>query len=57
MTGTAVTAGRDETSLYDLPFGDIAPGPRGVVLAALLRTDAPLKGLQVHGLLDHRVIL
>jgi predicted nucleotidyltransferase len=34
------------------PFGGIIPGARGAVLAALLRTGAPLTGRQVHGLLS-----
>ena len=33
------------------PFGGIVPGARGAVLAALMRTGAPLTGRQVHGLL------
>ena len=36
------------------PFGGVVPGPRGAVLATLMRTDAPLTGRQVHGLLDDR---
>lgn len=32
-------------------FGGVIPGARGAVLAALLRTGAPLTGRQVHGLL------
>jgi predicted nucleotidyltransferase len=34
------------------PFGGVIPGPRGAVLAVLLRTDAPLTGRQVHGLVS-----
>jgi len=34
------------------PFGGIIPGARGAVLAALMRTGAPLTGRQVHGLLS-----
>ena len=32
------------------PFGGLLPGARGAVLAALLRTGAPMTGRQVHGL-------
>ncbi|MCW5951702.1 MAG: nucleotidyltransferase domain-containing protein [Propionibacteriaceae bacterium] len=32
------------------PFGGLFPGARGAVLAALLRTGAPLTGRQVHAL-------
>lgn len=32
------------------PFGGLIPGARGAVLAVLLRTDAPLTGRQIHGL-------
>ena len=32
------------------PFGGLLPGARGAVLAALLRTGAPLTGRQVYGL-------
>lgn len=37
------------------PFGGVIPGARGAVLAALLRTGAPLTGRQVHALVrdDH----
>lgn len=35
------------------PFGGLIPGARGAVLAALLRTDAPLTGRQIHTLLSH----
>jgi hypothetical protein len=31
---------------FSEPFGGIIPGARGAVLAALLRTDAPLTGQQ-----------
>ena len=34
------------------PFGGIIPGARGAVLAALMRTGAPLTGRRVHGLLS-----
>lgn len=33
------------------PFGGLIPGAQGAVLAALMRTGAPLTGRQVHGLL------
>lgn len=33
------------------PFGGLITGARGAVLAALLRTNTPLTGRQVHGLL------
>jgi predicted nucleotidyltransferase len=33
------------------PFGGLLPGARGAVLAALLRTGAPLTGRQVYGLI------
>jgi predicted nucleotidyltransferase len=41
--------------LFGEPFGGLIPGARGAVLAALLRTDSPLTGRQLHGLLsdDH----
>lgn len=40
--------------LFNEPFGGVIPGARGAVLAALLRTDAPLTGRQVHTLVsDH----
>jgi len=35
---------------FDEAFGGLIPGARGAVLAALLRTGAPLTGRQVHGL-------
>ncbi|MGI8522981.1 MAG: nucleotidyltransferase domain-containing protein [Nocardioides sp.] len=35
---------------FDQPFGGLLPGARGAILAALLRTDAPLTGRQIHGL-------
>jgi predicted nucleotidyltransferase len=38
--------------LFGEPFGGIIPGARGAVLAALLRTGAPLTGRQVHGVLS-----
>jgi predicted nucleotidyltransferase len=38
--------------LFSEPFGGVIPGARGAVLAALLRTDAPLKGRQVHALVS-----
>jgi predicted nucleotidyltransferase len=40
---------------FNEPFGGIIPGASGAVLAALLRTDTPLTGRQIHGLLsdDH----
>jgi predicted nucleotidyltransferase len=37
---------------FSEPFGGIIPGARGAVLAALLRTGAPLTGRQVHGLVS-----
>lgn len=41
--------------MFREPFGGIIPGARGAVLAALLRTDAPLTGRQIHSLVsdDH----
>lgn len=40
--------------LFNEPFGGVLPGARGAVLAALLRTDAPLTGRRVHTLVsDH----
>lgn len=33
------------------PFGGLIPGARGAVLAALLRTDEPMTGRQIHGLM------
>jgi predicted nucleotidyltransferase len=38
--------------LFSEPFGGVIPGARGAVLAALLRTDAPLTGRQVHALIS-----
>jgi predicted nucleotidyltransferase len=38
--------------LFGEPFGGVIPGVRGAVLGALLRTDAPLTGRQVHALLS-----
>jgi hypothetical protein len=37
---------------FNEPFGGIIPGARGAVLAALLRTDTPLTGRQIHRLLS-----
>lgn len=34
------------------PFGGLMPGARGAVLAALLRTGAPLTGRRIHALVD-----
>lgn len=34
------------------PFGGLMPGARGAVLAALLRTGAPLTGRRIHSLVD-----
>lgn len=40
--------------LFSEPFGGVIPGARGAVLSALLRTDSPLTGRQVHALVsDH----
>lgn len=36
------------------PFGGLVPGARGAVLAALLRTGAPLTGRRVHALMGDR---
>jgi predicted nucleotidyltransferase len=36
------------------PFGGLMPGARGAVLAALLRTGAPLTGRRVHALVGER---
>lgn len=33
------------------PFGGLVPGSQGAALEVLLRTDAPLTGRQIHGLL------
>jgi len=38
--------------LFSEPFGGVIPGAHGAVLAALLRTDAPLTGRQIHGLVS-----
>jgi predicted nucleotidyltransferase len=38
--------------LFGEPFGGVIPGARGAVLAALLRTDAPLTGRQVYALVS-----
>jgi predicted nucleotidyltransferase len=38
--------------LFSEPFGGVIPGARGAVLAALLRTDTPLTGRQVHALVS-----
>ena len=38
--------------LFSEPFGEIIPGARGAVLAALLRTDIPLTGRQIHALVS-----
>jgi hypothetical protein len=38
--------------LFREPFGGVIPGARGAVLAALLRTDTPLTGRQVHTLVS-----
>ncbi len=37
---------------FNEPFGGVIPGAQGAVLAALLRTDAPLTGRQIHGLVS-----
>jgi predicted nucleotidyltransferase len=37
---------------FNEPFGGIIPGAHGAVLAALLRTDTPMTGRQIHGLLS-----
>jgi predicted nucleotidyltransferase len=37
---------------FSEPFGGVIPGARGAVLAALLRTDTPLTGRQVHALVS-----
>jgi predicted nucleotidyltransferase len=39
------------------PFGGVIPGPRGAVLATLLRTGTPLTGRQIHRLLSDRYSL
>jgi predicted nucleotidyltransferase len=38
--------------LFGEPFGGIIPGARGAVLAALLRTDTPMTGRQIHALVS-----
>jgi predicted nucleotidyltransferase len=38
--------------LFGEPFGGVIPGARGAVLGALLRTDAPMTGRQLHALLS-----
>lgn len=38
--------------LFGKPFGGVIPGARGAVLSALLRTDAPLTGRQIHALVS-----
>ena len=38
--------------LFSEPFGGVIPGARGAVLAALLRTDIPLTGRQIHALVS-----
>jgi predicted nucleotidyltransferase len=38
--------------LFNEPFGGVIPGARGAVLAAVLRTDAPLTGRQIHALVS-----
>jgi predicted nucleotidyltransferase len=43
--------------LFGEPFGGVIPGARGAVLAALLRTDAPLTGRQVYALVSDRYSL
>lgn len=43
--------------LFDEPFGGVIPGARGAVLAALLRTDTPLTGRRVHGLVSDKYSL
>ena len=42
---------------FSEPFGGVIPGARGAVLAALLRTDVPLTGRQVHALVSDRCSL
>ena len=37
---------------FSEPFGGVIPGAHGAVLAALLRTDTPLTGRQVHALVS-----
>ena len=43
--------------LFGEPFGGVVPGVRGAVLGALLRTDAPLTGRQVHALVSDKYSL
>jgi predicted nucleotidyltransferase len=43
--------------LFDEPFGGVLPGPRGAVLATLLRTSAPLTGRRIHALVSDRYSL
>lgn len=38
--------------LFGEPFGGVIPGIRGAVMAALLHTDTPLTGRQVHALVS-----
>ena len=38
--------------LFSEPFGGVIPGARGAVFAALLRTDTPLTGRQIHALVS-----
>lgn len=38
--------------LFNEPFGGVIPGARGAVLAALLHTDIPLTGRQIHALVS-----
>jgi predicted nucleotidyltransferase len=38
--------------LFNEPFGGVIPGARGAVLAAVLRTDTPLTGRQIHSLVS-----
>jgi predicted nucleotidyltransferase len=37
---------------FNEPFGGIIPGARGAVLAVLLRTETPLTGRQIYGLVS-----
>jgi predicted nucleotidyltransferase len=37
---------------FSEPFGGVIPGARGAVLGALLRTDAPMTGRQLHALVS-----
>lgn len=43
--------------IFGEPFGGLLPGPRGAVLSALLRTDTPLTGRQIHGLVSDKFSL